>query len=63
MTRKILQKLTGTHFIVSESGIHHHQDLINLKAMGVGAVLIGESIMVQPDPGSALKNIIGSSDG
>ena len=40
--------------IVSESGIHTPEDLAQVAMAGAGAVLIGESIVKQPDPGAAL---------
>jgi indole-3-glycerol phosphate synthase len=39
---------------VSESGIHTSDDLTQVAKAGVQAVLIGESLVKQPDPGAAL---------
>lgn len=40
--------------IVSESGLHTAKDLEKVKKAGADAVLIGESLVKQPDPGKAI---------
>ncbi len=45
-------------FLVSESGIFTRQDLDQVSAPGVGAVLIGESLMREDDVSNALKRIL-----
>ncbi len=47
-------------FLVSESGIQNHEDLIYLSALGVRAALVGESLMRQKSPGLALKTLLGN---
>lgn len=47
--------------LVSESGIQAKSDLLYLKALGVHAVLVGESLMRQVDPGAALLRLLGRS--
>jgi indole-3-glycerol phosphate synthase len=42
---------------VSESGIHTADDLSQVASAGVQAVLIGESLVKQPDPGAALASL------
>lgn len=42
---------------VSESGIHTANDLTQVAKAGVQAVLIGESLVKQPDPGAALASL------
>ena len=42
---------------VSESGIHTADDLNRVASAGVQAVLIGESLVKQPDPGAALASL------
>lgn len=44
--------------IVSESGIHTPDDLAKVAKAGAGAVLIGESLVKQPDPGAALASLV-----
>lgn len=43
---------------VSESGIKTAADLRRIKDAGFNAVLIGERLMTQPDPGAALSNLL-----
>lgn len=40
--------------VVSESGLHSTDDLHRVQQSGVAAVLIGESLVRQPDPGAAI---------
>ncbi len=44
--------------IVSESGLHTRDDLNLVTQAGATAVLMGESLMKQPDPGAALNQLI-----
>ena len=44
--------------VVSESGIHSADDVARLAALGVSAVLVGESLMRQPDPGQAARELM-----
>lgn len=43
--------------IVSESGLHTPADLDLVGQAGAGAVLIGESLVKQPDPGLAIRSL------
>jgi indole-3-glycerol phosphate synthase len=43
--------------IVSESGLHQSNDLQRVHQSGAQAVLIGESLMSQPDPGAAIATL------
>jgi indole-3-glycerol phosphate synthase len=43
---------------VTESGISNPADMARLRKAGFDAFLIGESLMRQPDPGEALKNLL-----
>ena len=46
---------------VSESGLRSHNDLRELRAAGFDAFLIGESLMLAPDPAAALADLLGTS--
>ncbi len=46
---------------VSESGLRTHDDLLRLRAAGFDAFLIGEHLMLAPDPAAALANLLGSA--
>ncbi|AFZ58976.1 indole-3-glycerol phosphate synthase TrpC [Anabaena cylindrica FACHB-243] len=45
--------------VVSESGLHHPEDLSVVETAGASAVLIGESLVKQPDPKLAITNLFG----
>jgi indole-3-glycerol phosphate synthase len=48
---------------VSESGLKTRDDLQRLAALGYRAFLIGERFMTAPDPGEALRSLIGTAPG
>ncbi len=43
--------------VVSESGLHEPADLQRVQQAGAAAVLIGESLVKQPDPGAAIAKL------
>lgn len=45
--------------MVAESGVRSPADLARLREHGVHIVLVGESLMREPDPGEALKTLLG----
>jgi indole-3-glycerol phosphate synthase len=47
--------------VVSESGLHTPEDLEIVAQAGVSAVLIGESLVKQPNPELAVKNLFAKS--
>jgi indole-3-glycerol phosphate synthase len=47
--------------VVAESGFKTVADLERLEAAGVRAFLIGESLMAAPDPGAALRGLLGGA--
>ncbi|MBF2025494.1 MAG: indole-3-glycerol phosphate synthase TrpC [Oscillatoriales cyanobacterium C42_A2020_001] len=47
--------------VVSESGLFTPADLNKVSQAGANAVLIGESLMKQPDPGTALAELLTST--
>lgn len=49
--------------LVSESGIRTHHDILRLRAAGVGAVLVGESLMRQTDIGQAVRHLMSGDAG
>ncbi len=48
--------------VVSESGLHTPEDLRLVVEAGAGAVLIGESLVKQPDPGKAIESLFASTE-
>ena len=59
-TEKLKKFLPKDTFVISESGIQNHSDLVYLKNCGVSAFLVGESLMKQKSPGSALRALLRS---
>jgi indole-3-glycerol phosphate synthase len=47
---------------VSESGLASRADLQRLRAAGFDAFLVGERLMQAPDPGAALRELVGTAD-
>jgi indole-3-glycerol phosphate synthase len=45
--------------LVGESGIHTRADALRLQAAGVDAMLVGESLMREPDIGLAVDRLLG----
>ncbi|MFN7813634.1 MAG: indole-3-glycerol phosphate synthase TrpC, partial [Planctomycetia bacterium] len=45
--------------LVAESGIRTRADVERLAAAGIDALLVGESLLKQPDPGRAAATLIG----
>jgi indole-3-glycerol phosphate synthase len=56
---RIARHLPDTVVRVSESGIETRQDIERLRAAGFQAFLIGERLMREPDPGAALRALLG----
>ena len=57
-TIELRQQLPDNCLVVSESGIGSHADVQRLAAAGVGAILVGESLMRQPDIGAAVDCLL-----
>ncbi len=57
-TLRMIDVVEEPSIIVSESGIKQPEDLDKLRANGVHIVLVGESLLKQPDPGQALAQLI-----
>ena len=55
---RLRPKIPSACLAVSESGIRTSEDLLRLEEAGYAAVLIGERLMTQPDPGQALKSLL-----
>jgi indole-3-glycerol phosphate synthase len=45
--------------LVAESGIKIRADVERLEAAGIGAMLVGESLLTSPDPGAAAAALLG----
>jgi indole-3-glycerol phosphate synthase len=51
--------LPGNALHVAESGIRNPEDIARMRSAGYDAFLVGESLMRQPDPATALSALLG----
>ncbi len=58
-TLRLRDKIPDQCVLVAESGIKTHADVQRLAAAGVDAMLVGESLMRQPDVGLAVDRLLG----
>ena len=58
-TLNLLPLVPEGRLVVTESGIHTHNDVERMRANGVHSFLVGESLMRAKDPGSRLKELFG----
>lgn len=58
-TVRIRQQIPRDCVLVGESGIRTRADALLLEAAGVDAMLVGESLMRQPDIGAAVDALLG----
>lgn len=58
-SEQLLKHMDEERLVVSESGISTHADIRRLRQAGIHCFLVGESLMRQPNPGAALKQLIG----
>ena len=58
-TLEMLKDVPDRDILVSESGIRTPADIARLAEAGVHRVLVGEHLMRQPDPGTALAQLMG----
>ena len=54
----LVSRITKSVVRVAESGISTSDDIARLRSAGFDAFLIGESLMRQPDPGTALAGLL-----
>jgi indole-3-glycerol phosphate synthase len=60
-TLRMLSAIPSDRLVVAESGIASREDVLRLEAAGVGAMLVGESLMRQVDVGRAAATLLGRS--
>jgi len=58
-TERLAREVPAGVRVVSESGIGAPEQLVRLEALGVDAVLVGESLMRARDPRAALRELAG----
>ena len=60
-TFSLLNRVPLGMTLVSESGIHTRKDVYMLGQAGVDAVLVGESLLRQDNPGEAVQDLSGQN--
>jgi indole-3-glycerol phosphate synthase len=63
VTLRLAPRIPPGKVIVSESGIHKRSDVEQLLAVGVHAMLVGESLIKAADLGGKIKELLGSEGG
>jgi indole-3-glycerol phosphate synthase len=57
---RLRAEIPSDRLVVAESGIRDAADVARLAAAGVDAMLVGEALMRAPDPGAALRALLGN---
>lgn len=60
-TLRLAPLVPSDRIVIAESGIHDHADLHQLAGSGVGAFLVGESLMRQEDVGAGTRALLTGS--
>jgi indole-3-glycerol phosphate synthase len=58
-TLRLKRRIPEDRIVVGESGIRSRADAQRLQSAGVGAMLVGESLMARPDLGAAVDELLG----
>jgi indole-3-glycerol phosphate synthase len=58
-TERLAPRVPADRVVIAESGIGAHADLVRLAKAGVGAFLVGESLMRQVDVAAATRKLLG----
>jgi len=58
-TLRLRERVPDECVLVSESGIQTRADVLRLQAAGVDSILVGESLMREPDIGRAVDQLLG----
>lgn len=61
VTKHLAPMIPPDRIIVSESGLKTPDDIQAVKAVGAGAVLVGESLLSQKNAGAAARNLLGNN--
>ncbi len=62
-TLRLRRQIPADRIVVGESGIRSRQDAQRLEAAGVQAMLVGETLMANPDVGAAVDELLGTAEG
>ena len=58
---ELIEHIPDDAIAVSESGLASHDHLLRLRSAGFDAFLVGEHLMLAPDPGAALSQLLGGA--
>ena len=58
-TLRLKEQIPANRLLVAESGIGSRADVLRLEQAGVSAMLVGESLMRQPDISLAVRTLLG----
>jgi indole-3-glycerol phosphate synthase len=56
---RLRERVPDDVLLVAESGIKTRADVERLEAAGIAAMLVGESLLKEPDPGRAAAALLG----
>ena len=56
---ELIELIPDNCIAVSESGIRSHAELLKLREVGFDAFLVGTQLMLSPDPGGAMAELLG----
>jgi indole-3-glycerol phosphate synthase len=59
-TEQLAPAVPVDRFLIAESGIGTHADVVRLAEAGVRSFLVGESLLRQPDVGLAVRTLLGT---
>jgi indole-3-glycerol phosphate synthase len=60
-TEKLAARMPDDRLLVAESGLHRHEDLLRLAAVGARCFLVGTALMRAPDVAAATRGLLGAS--
>ena len=58
-TLKLRPLIPEDVLVISESGIHTHDDVLRLQKAGVNAILVGEALVTSTDPAAKINELLG----
>ncbi len=59
-TLRLRDQIPDDRVVVGESGIRSRADVVRLESAGVNAMLVGETLMAQPDVAAAVDALLGN---
>jgi indole-3-glycerol phosphate synthase len=58
-TLKLRSLIPEDVLVISESGIHTHENVLRLQEAGVNAILVGEALVTSTDPAAKINELLG----